>query len=228
MTTLDPTAPAVFASGGAEPWGHILRDDLRGSLRLRRLADGHVEEAWNVATFFDAADGDDLAALGTFDGPLLDVGCGPGRMVRAAAAQACAALGIDISAEAVRRARADGVPALERSIFDRVPLEGQWRTVLLMDGNVGIGGDPVALLERCRDILAPGGEVVVEAHSAGDLDVRSTFTVMDDHGRESAPFPWARVGWRTVSRVLAEAGFAPAEHSIAGVRHFVRARTRED
>ena len=32
----------------------------------------------------------------------------------------------------------------------------QWRTVLLADGNVGIGGDAVRLLRRVRALLAPG------------------------------------------------------------------------
>ena len=33
-------------------------------------------------------------------------------------------------------------------MFEPLPGEGRWGTVLLLDGNVGIGGDPVALLER--------------------------------------------------------------------------------
>jgi SAM-dependent methyltransferase len=216
---------ATFSAGGAEPWGRMLRGGHPGTLRLRRLVDGAIEEDWDAASFFNTADADDLAALGEFHGPLLDVGCGPGRMVRAAAASSSAALGIDVSADAVARARADGIPALERSIFDRVPLEGQWFTVLLMDGNIGIGGDPVALMVRCRELLAPGGVLVVEAHSDATLDVRSTFTVTDDHGNESDPFPWARVGWHVASDLALAAGFAHSVHVVSGQRHFVRART---
>ena len=49
-----------------------------------------------------------------------------------------------------------GVAALLRDVFDPVPGEGRWETALLADGNIGIGGDPVALLERVRHAGRPG------------------------------------------------------------------------
>jgi SAM-dependent methyltransferase len=219
---------ATFAAGGAEPWNRVLGTSRGGALHLRRVVDGAVEETWAIDALCGPADSNDEAALGEFSGPLLDVGCGPGRMVKAAAARSAAALGIDVSADAVRVARADGTPALERSIFDRLPLEGQWRTVLLMDGNVGIGGDPTLLIARCRDLLAPGGVLVVETSPSPDLDVQSLFTVSDDLGNASEPFPWARVGWRTAESIAARAGMVDIAHVVAGVRHFVRAGTPRD
>ena len=54
-----------------------------------------------------------------------------------------------------------------RSVFQPVPGEGGWDTVLLADGNIGIGGDPVALLTRCRELLAPAGRVLVELDPPG-------------------------------------------------------------
>ena len=63
--------------------------------------------------------------------------------------------------------RERGVPALRRDVFDRVPGEGRWHTVLLADGNIGIGGDPVRLLQRVRTLLATGGRVVVELGAPG-------------------------------------------------------------
>ena len=59
-------------------------------------------------------------------------------------------------------ARAGGAQALRHSLFDPLPGEGRWATVLLMDGNVGIGGDPVALLARINQLLAPAGIALVE------------------------------------------------------------------
>lgn len=217
---------AGFAAGGAEPWRRVLRVGVGGSLHLRRVAGPAIAEVWHVDVLCGPADRDDLIALGAFEGPLLDVGCGPGRMVRAAAAQASAALGIDVSADAVRRARADGTPALERSVFERLPLEGKWQTLLLMDGNVGIGGNPDVLFARCHELLGPGGMLVAETTDARDLDECGMFTVIDDVGNESAPFPWARVGWRTAQQIAITMGFASAEHAMAGRRHFVRARAR--
>ncbi|WES65355.1 methyltransferase domain-containing protein [Microbacter sp. GSS18] len=219
----------TFAAGGGEPWGFALQGEGGGRLHLRRVAGDAVEEVWWVDALCGPADAADLSILGAAEGPLLDVGCGPGRMVRAAAAKSSAALGIDVSADAVWRARAAGTPALVRSIFERLPLEGRWRTVLLLDGNIGIGGDPDALLRRCRDLLAPDGFVVIETAGSADLDDRAVFTVHDDHGRVSAPFAWARIGWATAERCLAAAGFDRCEHSVVAERHIVRAcRPRTD
>ena len=43
-----------------------------------------------------------------------------------------------------------------------MPGAGRYAGALLLDGNIGIGGDPVALLRRVARLLAPGGAVVVE------------------------------------------------------------------
>ena len=63
------------------------------------------------------------------------------------------ALGIDISAEAVRQARRRGAPAMCRDVFEPVPGAGRWRTVLLADGNIGIGGDPAASCAAAVELL---------------------------------------------------------------------------
>ncbi len=52
-------------------------------------------------------------------------------------------------------------------MFDAQPGEGRWHHVLLADGNIGIGGNPVRLLRRCRELLADHGTVVVETEPAG-------------------------------------------------------------
>ena len=76
------------------------------------------------------------------------------------------ALAIDITPYAVALARSSGALALQRDVFGRLPGTGRWETVLLADGNIGIGGDPAALLRRARDLLAPHGAVVAEARPA--------------------------------------------------------------
>src|SRR5246500_3591227 len=88
-------------------------------------------------------------------GPVLDVGCGPGRLTVALTERGIPALGVDISQAAVAQVRRAGAPALHRSVFDPLPAQGRWATVLLADGNIGIGGVPARLLRRCAELAAP-------------------------------------------------------------------------
>ncbi|MFL5996390.1 MAG: class I SAM-dependent DNA methyltransferase [Streptomyces sp.] len=192
-----PLAPAEPGEPWVEdPYARALQTG-RGPLYLRRmapLASGAAGllpldvERWCAAP--DAADTD---VLHRCTGPVLDVGCGPGRLVAALAARGIPALGVDVSPAAVARTRRLGGAALRRSVFDRLPREGRWGTVLLMDGNVGIGGDPVPLLARLRDAVRPGGRLLAEA-ADDDVDERLTVRVEDAHGRHGRPFSWARVG----------------------------------
>jgi len=125
--------------------------------------------------------------LGQVEGPVLDVGCGPGRHVLALARMGVPALGIDISPLAVSIARGRGAEVLQRCVFRPLPLQGAWRTVLLLDGNIGIGGCPTTLLSRIRQLLVPGGRALVEVDPPGDPD-------REDAGPGRARLgPWAVV-----------------------------------
>ncbi|MEU6239329.1 SAM-dependent methyltransferase, partial [Kitasatospora sp. NPDC047058] len=113
-----------------------------------------------------------------------------------------------------------GGAALCRSVFDRLPGEGRWGGALLADGNVGIGGDPAALLERCAELLAPGGTLLVEV--AGEVvDERCTARVEGPDGRLGPPFPWARVGADAAARYGGRAGLVETERWTSYGRRFV-------
>ncbi|MGA8112574.1 MAG: class I SAM-dependent methyltransferase, partial [Actinocatenispora sp.] len=128
----------------------------------------------------------------------------------AVAATGTHALGVDISPVAVRLTRRRGGTALCRSVFQRLPAEGRWRHVLLADGNIGIGGDPVRLLTRCRSLLAPGGSVLVEVEPPGGGS--GTSTVRLRHGeRYSQPFRWARVAADDLAADAEPAALRPIE-----------------
>ena len=100
-------------------------------------------------------------------GPVLDVGCGPGRIVEGLASRGVVTLGVDPAPGAVSLARRRGCAVLQRSVFETLPGEGRWRTALLLDGNIGIGGDPVRLLRRCGALVHLSGCVVVEVEAPG-------------------------------------------------------------
>jgi SAM-dependent methyltransferase len=152
------------------------------------------------------ADESDHALLALCDGPTLDVGCGPGRLTEALATRGHIVLGIDVVPTAVAMTRERGVPAMRRDLFDRVPGEGRWHTVLLADGNVGIGGDPVRLLRRVRTLLATGGRVVVELGAPGTAVV-SCWAALEASDRRSRPFRWATLGVDDIGPVASAAGF---------------------
>ena len=93
------------------------------------------------------------------EGPTIDLGCGPGRLVAELIRRGVPALGVDQSATAVGLARRSGAPALRRDVFGPLPGAGRWQTVLLADGNVGLGGDPLRVLRRAAELLGRGGRV---------------------------------------------------------------------
>lgn len=159
----------------------------------------------DVDTWVRNADAGDLSLLDRCPGPVLDVGCGPGRMASALHRRGVAALGIDVVPEAVTQTRRRGGVGLQRDVFDAVPAEGSWRTVLLADGNIGIGGDPGALLRRVAQLLAPGGRVVVEVAAPGVAQSAFRTTLRCD-GLTSPSFPWAVLGVDDVAAAAASAG----------------------
>ena len=220
------TALVAFGAGGDEPYALVLggRGGGGGRLMLHKVGDATTAVPLDVADWRAPANAVDVAVLAGVSGPLLDVGCGPGRMVRAAEEQGMAALGIDISAEAVAQAAADGTPVLRRSVFDRVPREGSWATVLLMDGNIGIGGDPRGLLVRCAQLAAPDGTLVVEVDADPHLNECAIFTAVGEDGHESGAFPWARMGSAALVRVALECGLILSDAWAAGDRRFVLLR----
>jgi SAM-dependent methyltransferase len=138
--------------------------------------------------------------------PVLDVGCGPGRHVLALAARGVPTLGIDSAPEAVRIAANRGAPVLLRSVFDAVPGERRWGTALLMDGNIGIGGDPTGLLTRLRNLLRRRGRALVEVEEPGH-PMRSISARIESGDERSRAFPWAFVGADDIGEVGRATGF---------------------
>jgi SAM-dependent methyltransferase len=223
--TSPPLATPV-RRGAVEPVDCAVFDAALAGRRQRLVRGDGVVLPLAVQRWHDDADADDEWLLARCSGSTLDLGCGPGRLVVALADRGVAALGVDVSVQAVQRCLERGAAVLHRDAFERLPGEGRWQHVVLADGNIGIGGDPVSLLRRCRALLAEGGTVLLELTPGAGLwrgtaylesldadepvDGMTVFDALADGlVLEAGPwFPWAVLGPHAVDAVAAEAGLA--------------------
>ena len=177
----------------------------------------------DVRRWSGEADPVDEMVVSRCEPPVVDLGCGPGRMLVALNRSGRPALGIDMSEVAVATTRRRGGQALHRRLADRLPAEGRWGTVLLVDSNIGMGGDIEGLLSRCCELIGPGGLVICEVDPAPDRhEVQQV--VLTVGGRTSAPLPWSRIGARTLARFAARLDLLLVEEWTAGERVFVTLR----
>lgn len=172
-------------------------------------------DAWHAPATVD-----ELDLLDGLHPPVIDIGCGPGRIAAALARRGIPSLGIDVSPSALAVAAAAGATVLDRSVFDPLPGEGRWGTALLLDGNVGIGGDPLRLLGRVRDLLGPDGDAVIEVDPPGRPTVVDEVRLRCPRRGDSPWFGWAWVGADDVAGLAADAGFGCASVEQRGHRHF--------
>jgi hypothetical protein len=166
----------------------------------------------------------DSSLVDRCQGPTLDVGSGPGRLTVALAERGIPALGIDVTPYAVEIARTAGALILLRDVFGRVPGTGRWMTVLLADGNIGIGGDPVVLLRRVTELITPLGQALVELQPPGASLRREQVRLCHDD-TASAWFPWAYVGVDQIAEIASSAGLATTETWSADGRWFCSLRS---
>jgi SAM-dependent methyltransferase len=214
----------TFGRGGAEPYARALRrnDTVTLLLRENRFGATASRSTMDVARWNADADDADLTLLRSVTGPVLDIGCGPGRMVRAAMDLGLVVLGVDVSPTAIDIATEAGLTVLEGSVFESMPAEGQWQTALLVDGNVGIGGDVRALLARCVELLTSTGEIVVEIDADEHRDSTYTGRLVDARGGTSEYFPWAEIGLRPLVAIAAELGLSLEQSWQIDGRSFCR------
>ena len=201
---------------------HVYRDGPPPPRARMRSENGHSERL-PIERWVEPVDAGDTVILAGLDGPVLDIGCGPGRHVAALRADGIAALGVDLSPIAVWVTRERGGDAFPGSIFADVPGAGGFRTALLLDGNIGIGGDPALLLRRVRELLAPDGVAVVELDPPGTRTER-TRVRLEAPGVVSEWFPWARAGVDGIGVLAEAAGLVPSAPKQAGDRWYTHLR----
>ncbi len=171
-------------------------------------ADGRTRPL-QVQRWLSGAPGDS-SLIDRCTGPTLDVGAGPGRLTVTLAERGVPALAIDITSYAVRLARSAGALALQRDVFGHLPGIGRWATVLLADGNIGIGGDPQALLRRARSLLMPDGKVLAEVGPPGAAAWHERVRLRTPSG-PGAWFPWAAIGVDQIGELGNAAGLRVTE-----------------
>jgi SAM-dependent methyltransferase len=190
-----------------------------------RFRDGSVLSL-DLDRYLAPADEIDERVLDGLTGPVLDVGCGPGRHLHALAARGVFALGVDLSPVAVALAVGGGGRAIVGDIFGDLPGSGTWRSALLLDGNIGIGGCPVRLLERLSVLLGELGVLVVELDPPGTPSGAAQARI-ETGGHASGWFRWARVAAQDMGPIASAGGFVSGEPwSMAG-RWFVRCHRGE-
>jgi SAM-dependent methyltransferase len=200
-------------------FGNLYDDALTGERCWLRHDDGSIHglpvRRWLGARRSDR--GFDREMVGLCEGPTIDLGCGPGRLVAYLVKRGVPALGVDQSATAIELARRNGAPALRRDLFDPLPGTGRWSTVLLADGNVGIGGDPLRVLRRAAELLRTGGRCVTEL----DMQIQGVETrwVRLESARTIGPwFRWASVGIDGARRLADEVGLTITAMEPVGQR----------
>ena len=181
---------------------------------------GREPQALPVELWRREADAEDLALLALCRGHTVDLGCGPGRLTAALARLGHVVLGVDVVREAVDQTLARGVSALRRDVFDRLPGEGRWRTALLADGNVGIGGDPVALLQPGRRAGAAPRAGWWSRWRGPGVPTTTRWAVLTCAGVRSAPFRWSTVGVDDIADLARRAGYATTEVHRIGERRW--------
>jgi SAM-dependent methyltransferase len=194
---------------------HVLGAGPPARARVRWI-DGTLEPL-PLDRWLGGIDATDAAVAALAVPPVLDLGCGPGRHLAALRAAGKPGLGVDLSPVAVRLARSRGASAIPGDVFGSVPGAGRYRTALLLDGNIGIGGSPALLLRRTRELLAPGGEALVELDPPGAPTFRTRIR-LEAPGVVSEWFAWARVGVDGIEPAAARAGLAHVDTVAVGGR----------
>jgi SAM-dependent methyltransferase len=199
--------------------GNLYDQALDGERCWVRRDDGDVRKLpvrrWLGGRHADAAF--DREVLRLCEGPTIDLGCGPGRLVADLVRRGIPALGVDQSATAVELARRSGAPAIRRDMFGELPGAGRWQTALLADGNIGVGGDPWRVLRRAAELLRPGGRCIAEFDTTV-AGVRTGMVRLESSKTIGPWFRWATVGIDCAAALADEVGLTLAAIHPVGRR----------
>ncbi len=140
-------------------------------------------------------------------GRLLDVGCGPGRLLQELREQGWDVQGVDFSSTAVSRAQRVGLNVRQGDLLT-VGFDDNCFDVVLFSHSLEHVFDPVATLREARRILKPGGRLLLFLPNAGSAEAAlfGQWWVAWDPPRHLFHFDKG-----SVTRLLDKAGFGIVE-----------------
>ena len=201
---------------------HDYRGKKSVSPLLLHTSYGDIEEM-PVAVFFrKPADFPVLEriALTHCYGKVLDIGAGAGSHALYLQQQGIAVQAMDISPGAAEVMRQRGVKQVTTVDFFQYT-DGEYDTLLFLMNGIGLAGDLNGLrklLQHCRQLLAPGGQLLFDSSDIAYLYADESVPKPADYygqigyqyeyrGKKGTPFSWLYIDQHTMHSLAGEAGW---------------------
>jgi len=124
------------------------------------------------------------AQLGLSEKSLCDLGCGPGLYAQRFESRGAQVTGVDFSAHSLDYAKTQGPNSIRYVeadyLADDLPSGFDIVTLIYTDLCALSPGQRKVLLERMRDMLNPGGQIVLDVAGIGSLEQKEEVTVIDN------------------------------------------------
>lgn len=212
----------------ADPWGDALLAHLEGRAVALTLEtdDGHRTPAMDPAWFFlppDRWDPLERELLDDLEAPVLDLGAGAGRAALHLQERGLDVVAVESSLGAAEVCRRRGLADVRVQDLNDPPNDRPWRTVLLLCGNLGLGGSwdgNRRLLETLAGRCPPGAVLVGDSVDGAP---RPQVRLRIGDGQTVTPW-WDQRNEAPdeVDALVEDTGWEVVERRVRGTEHGVR------